>query len=125
MRLKYGKEVVRFSTPAVNMLQAYSWPGNVRELENCIERAVLTAKGDCVHGYNLPPALQNGEFSESPFEIPNPGAQTMAEKVALYERHLIEDALRRHNGRQSEAGRELGISPRMMCYKIKRMGIAK
>ena len=36
----------------------YSWPGNVRELENCMERAVLTATGDCVHGHNLPPSLQ-------------------------------------------------------------------
>ena len=27
------------------------------------------------------------------------------------------------NGNQSAAGRELGISPRMMCYKMKKAGL--
>lgn len=31
--LKYGKDIKRLSTPAINMLMAYHWPGNVRELE--------------------------------------------------------------------------------------------
>jgi Nif-specific regulatory protein len=123
MRLKYGKNVTRFSAPAVNMLQAYAWPGNVRELENCIERAVLTAKDDCVHGYNLPPALQTEELAESPFDSDRPDSRTMAEKVAAYERNLLNDALKRHNGNRSAAGRELGVSPRMMCYKLKKAGI--
>ena len=123
MRLKYGKNVTRFSAPAVNMLQAYAWPGNVRELENCIERAVLTAKDDCVHGYNLPPALQTEELAESPFDSDRPDRRTMAEKVAAYERNLLNDALKRHNGNRSAAGRELGVSPRMMCFKLKKAGI--
>ena len=125
MRLKYGKNVTRISAPAIGMLQAYSWPGNVRELENCIERAVLTAKDDCIHGYNLPPALRTGQFDESPFEPEEPGRRTLAEMLAAYERRLLEDALRRHDGNQSAAGRELGISPRMMCYKMAKAGISK
>lgn len=123
MCLKYGKSVTHFSAPAVNMLQSYAWPGNVRELENCIERAVLTAKDDCVHGYNLPPTLQTGDFADGLHESDGGDGQTMSAKVAAFERRILEDALKRHNGNQSAAGRELGISPRMMCYKLKKAGI--
>ena len=123
LRVKYGKEVTRFSVPALNMLQAYAWPGNVRELENCIERAVLTAKDDCIHGYNLPPALQANGFEESPFET-GAAARTLDEQVSAFERRVLEDALARHGGNRSAAGRELGLSPRMMCYKLGKAGIA-
>ena len=123
MRLKYGKAVTRFSSPATAMLQSYAWPGNVRELENCIERAVLTAKDDCIHGYNLPPAIQAGNEVESPYETGDGKGVTLAMKLAAYERRLLEEALSRHNGNQSAAGRELGISPRMMCYKLKKVGV--
>ena len=68
MSVKYEKRVTQFSVPAMNMLQAYSWPGNVRELENCIERAVLTARDECVHSYNLPASLQTEEFAEDPYD---------------------------------------------------------
>ncbi len=123
LKIKYGKNVKRFSAPAIGMLQDYWWPGNVRELENSIERAVLTAKDDCVHGYNLPPALRTDEFDESPFEVESADSKTLAEKLSAYERRLLEDALKRHGGNQSAAGRELGVSPRMMVYKLRKAGI--
>jgi len=121
MRVKYGKPVMRISTPALSMLQAYAWPGNVRELENCIERAVLTAKDDCIHGYNLPPQMQAEEFAENPFV--EESARTLDEQVAAFEKRVLEDALKRHGGNRSAAGRELGVSPRMMNYRINRAGI--
>ena len=121
MNLKYGKNVERISPPAVNMLQAYSWPGNIRELENCIERAVLTAKDDCIHSYNLPPAMQLSEFAETPFGLGE--TRTLAEQVAAFERRVLEDALARHGGNRSAAGRELGVSPRMMTYRLSRAGL--
>lgn len=33
------------------------------------------------------------------------------------------DALKRHDGNRSAAGRELGVSPRMMNYRLTRAGI--
>ncbi len=126
MRLKYGKEVTRFSVPALNMLQSYAWPGNVRELENSIERAVLTAKDDCIRGYNLPPTLQAGGFEESPFDDgAAAGAKTLDELLRAFERRVLESALSRHGGNRSAAGRELGLSPRMMCYRLAKAGIVK
>ena len=123
MNVKYGKSIVRISAPAMSMLQAYAWPGNVRELENCIERAVLTTKDDTIHGYNLPPSIQVEEFAEDPF---NPDAKlTLDDQIAAFERRVLTETLKRHNGNRSAAGRELGVSPRMMNYRLIRAGIIK
>ena len=122
MSMKYGKRVTKISAPAVNMLLAWKWPGNVRELENCIERAVLTATDDTIHGYNLPPQLQAEEFAESPFDA-GEERKSLEARLEAYERHVLEDAVRRHGGNRSAAGRELGVSPRMMNYRLGKLGI--
>ena len=121
MNVKYGKKVSRLSTPAINMLMAYHWPGNVRELENCIERAVLTAQDECIHGYNLPPSLQTGK--ESGTELLPDGNASFNTLVDSYERELIVEALKRNSGNMSAAARDLGLSPRVIHYKIGRLGI--
>lgn len=118
---RYGKRVRRLSTPAINMLMAYHWPGNVRELENCIERAVLTSTDDCIHGYNLPPSLQTG--AENGSELLPEGKASFHILVNSFERELIVEALKKHNGNMSAAGRGLGLSPRVMHYKISKLGI--
>ena len=118
---KYGKNITRISSPAANMLQSYSWPGNVRELENCIERAVITAHDDCIRGYNLPPALQSPDYAEDIFS--SDGQQTLEQQVLALEKHIVENALRRNDGNRTAAGRELGLSPRMMNYYINKVGL--
>lgn len=121
MNAKYAKRVARISPPAMSMLHAYSWPGNVRELENCIERAVLTAKDDVIRTYNLPPALQTTGYEEDPFRPDE--TMTLDEQLAAVERRILESALARHNGNKSAAGRELGVSPRMMNYRLNKAGL--
>lgn len=122
--LKYGKDIKRLSTPAINMLMAYHWPGNVRELENCMERAVITAQEDCIYGYNLPASLQMPSH-EAP---PPPDGEDHADlptMVDSFERELIVAALKRSPGNMSAAARELGVSPRVLHYKMHRLGIQK
>ena len=121
MNVKYGKHVRRISTPAINMMTAYHWPGNVRELENCIEHAVLTATDEAVHAYNLPPSLQTGKTSGTAL-LPDEKA-SYDQLVASYGRELLVEALKRHDGNMSAAGRDLGLSPRVMHYKIHHLGI--
>ena len=123
MSVKYGKHVTKLSEPAVNMLLAWKWPGNVRELENCIERAVLTATDDTIHGYNLPPQLQTEEYAEPQYGQPAGKSETLAEKLAAYERSVLMEAIRRNKGNHSAAGRQLGVSSRMMNYRLNKLGI--
>ena len=121
LNLKYDKKITKLSPSAIRLLMSYSWPGNVRELENCMERAVLTATDNCIHGGNLPPSLQAaGEHAP-----PHPGKGTLDDMLAGCEREFLTDAIARHNGNLSAAGRELGLSPRMMNYRMNRLGISK
>ena len=121
MNEKYKRRIERISAPALNAMQAYAWPGNVRELENSIERAVLTAKDDTIHTYNLPPALQGEAFSEDPFRPDS--TLSLEEQLAAAERRILESAILRHGGNRAAAGRELGVSSRMMNYKLGKLGL--
>ena len=125
LNLKYNKKITKLSPEATNLLMSYSWPGNVRELENCMERAVLTATDDCVHSHNLPPSLQAVRTdSQLPAGFSAAGS-TLESMMNGYEREIILDAIRKNNGNLSAAGRQLGVSPRMMNYRMNRLGLTK
>jgi Nif-specific regulatory protein len=111
------KDVRRISTPAIDMLMSYHWPGNVRELENCIERAVLIATDEVIHGHHLPPTLQTAEASGTGH------AGTMPDALLALERNLILDALKSSYGNKAKAARALGISERLMGIRVEKHGI--
>ena len=118
---KYGKEngkdIKRFSTPAIDMLMDYHWPGNVRELENCIERSVLLCDGGVIHSYHLPPTLQTGKESDTLPEL------SLEDAVANLEREMIIDALKNTRGNITEAAKVLKTTVRKFAYKAKRYGV--
>jgi Nif-specific regulatory protein len=114
---KLGKAMRRISTPAINMMFAYHWPGNVRELENCVEYAVLLASDGVIHGHNLPPSLQMPEAGEMAHR------GSFRARMDLVERDLIADALKSCQGNVAAAAEQLGITPRMVRYKIQKLGI--
>lgn len=122
--LRYGKKIKRISTPAINLLVSYSWPGNVRELENCIERAVLTARDECIRSYNLPPSLQNDSVGDTRLRSGD-GDLALPYKTLVdeFERELLVESLKRHEGNMSAAARELRLSARLMHYKVHKLGI--
>ncbi len=114
---KMGKKLRRISTPAINMMLAYHWPGNVRELENCIEYAVLLASDGAIHGHSLPPTLQLPGRSDSARQ------GRLRARVDLLERDMITDALKSYSGSVAMVAEQLGITPRMVRYKMKKLGI--
>jgi Nif-specific regulatory protein len=82
---------------------------------------MLTTTDDCIHGYNLPPSLQMAEDHDEPV-VGN--ATPLKSLVNAYERDMIIDALKRHHGNMSAAGRDLALSPRVMHYKINHLKIS-
>jgi Nif-specific regulatory protein len=112
-----NKNISRISTPAIDMLTRYHWPGNIRELENCIERAVLLCNDDVIRSEHLPPSLQMVKRTESVTQ------RSLTEIIENKERELIVDALKKFNGKQRKTAEELGISERILGYKIKKYGI--
>lgn len=103
------------------MLMSYHWPGNVRELENCIEHACLATTDICINAHDLPPTLQTGSASNTALIRDN--KTPLATILDNFEREILIEALKRNNGNLSAAGRELRVSPRMMHYKVRKMGI--
>ncbi|MBO5781257.1 MAG: AAA family ATPase, partial [Opitutales bacterium] len=119
---KHKKKVKRISTPAINLLMLYHWPANIRELENAIESAVLSASDSVIYGYNLPASLQTGQ-STNTSKLSEEAEVDFTAMVRSFERELISEALKIHRGNATAAARHLGISQRIMNYKIKNLGI--
>lgn len=123
--LIHGKNVARISTPAINMLMSYYWPGNVRELENCMEYAVLNTSDNVISGYNLPPTLQTEASCKSSVsaDFESGDFADYETLVGNFEREIIINALKKTNGNATAAAKVLQATPRIILYKIKKLGI--
>jgi two-component system response regulator HydG len=116
------KKMIGLEPAAEKLLQRYNWPGNIRELENAIERAVLLAEGSLITQEDLrlgelSPTIDGSDVA-AVVKIPPTG-------IALeeVERQAVVEALTMSNWVQKDAAELLSITPRVMNYKIKTLGI--
>jgi transcriptional regulator with GAF, ATPase, and Fis domain len=112
-----SRGVKSFSPEALKALQEYRWPGNVRELENSIERAVLMCEGDQIRPQDL--TLMDREHSIG--MTPQLALELL--NLEQLEKTAILEALKRSNWVQKEAAKLLGVSSRVMNYKVHKFGI--
>ncbi|MBF0562419.1 MAG: sigma-54-dependent Fis family transcriptional regulator, partial [Alphaproteobacteria bacterium] len=110
-----GRPILGFAPASMQVLKNYAWPGNIRELENCVERAIIVAKGSTVAVTDLPAYLTE---SSSRAETPASGLP-LDDSLAQIERRMIEDALRQVGGIQARAATILGISERSLWHRVK------
>ena len=114
------KPLLELHPRAIKMLTEYPWPGNIRELQNCIERAVLLCEGQTIRpddlGLNF--KMERMENEHSYIRLP-PGGIRLEE----VERELIMQALTMCDWVQKDAAEMLGISSRVLNYKIQRFKI--
>ncbi|HEX8161291.1 MAG TPA: sigma 54-interacting transcriptional regulator [Pyrinomonadaceae bacterium] len=130
---KFGRDGIRISPEAMDLLMVCDWPGNVRQLLNEIQRVVARAEGNSlITPDQLSPELQltsspidapggPGVFSLAGFDLPEDA--TIPEAVEELERRMIADALRKHGGNISRAARTLGITRRGLQLKLGRYAI--
>jgi DNA-binding NtrC family response regulator len=104
---------LRVSKQAVESLVNHPWPGNVRELRNTIERAVLLGEAE---------EIGPGELNLKPARAGS-SATSLPDTVETMERQLIADCLEQSNGNQSACARKLGISERVLRYKLQKHGL--
>ncbi len=109
-----GKDIRRFSTPAIDMLMDYHWPGNVRELENGIERAVVLCEDKVIRSHHLPPTLQTGQESGTTPDF------SLDEAIANLEKEMIIDALKNTAGNIRQAAKLLKTTVRKFTYKTQK-----
>lgn len=118
------KNITKLHPDAAVFLQKHHWPGNVRELQNCIERAVLICEGSEISTEDLLFMCDFGKNdgegeARSMFKLPPQGL-----KLDDVERSLIVETLEASNWVQKDAAEMLGISKRVMNYKVKQLGLA-
>ncbi len=112
---KYGTGSMDISHEAMDMLIKYDWPGNVRELEHIIQRLVTLCRGNVIRGSDIPVDLQHQ--SEGPADL--------EARIMKLEKEEIMKALRANDWVQTRAAEMLGISERVLRYKMKKYGISK
>jgi len=119
-RDKNKKELRDLSGKALDLLTRYDWPGNIRELENCIERAVIMARGEVIAPADLPPGIQALSSAEKELAgLALPSGVSLQE----VEKTLILKTLEDTGGNRTRAAEILGINRRTLQNKLKEYGI--
>ena len=115
---KLKKKIEGFSSEALEALRAYRWPGNIRELANTIERASILEESNLIQvdSIMLPESIKAAPKEEFTSH------RTM-DSIKDKEKEMVVRALEECLWVQKEAASLLGISPRVLNYKIKSLGI--
>lgn len=131
------KHVKRVSEDLMDFLVNYEWPGNVRELENLMERMITLSNQKVLTIKDLPSGLKDkarqSVMKEKVVED-EAGQSVMKGKVVEgkvsffkateeFEKEVILDALKKTNNVQTQAAALLGISRRILKYKMDKLGI--
>ncbi len=111
-----GKSLEGFDPKVRAAFFAYSWPGNVRELRNCVESAVVLARGSVVSLEDLPPGIREAQEDDT-VRIPSGSTLAEAEKI------LIRETLAAQGGNKSRTAEILGIGRKTLYQKLQEYGL--
>jgi len=112
---QYGTGSIGFDEPAMAQLVKYAFPGNVRELEHLIQRLVTLVRGNRITLTDLPPEVRESRKKEG----------ALSQRLARVEQEMLIAALEEHHWVQTRAAEALGISERVLRYKMNKAGIKK
>jgi two-component system response regulator AtoC len=112
---KAGSQV-SFDSQAMDRLTKYNFPGNVRELEHIIQRTTTLVRGRVISLHDLPEEVRN-------FRGDSGGG--LSDRLAEVERGMLLTALEEHGWVQTRAAEALGISERVLRYKMEKAGIRR
>jgi DNA-binding NtrC family response regulator len=121
---QYGGKSPCVSDEFINALKQYSWPGNVRELENIIESILALSSEDTLSIEQVPHRIR--KMTDASSDMQNAvihGMMPFEEAERKFETEIITKALEKTNFVQTKAAELLGISRRILKYKMDKLGI--
>ena len=110
-----NKHITGLTAEARDLLLKYDYPGNVRELENILERAVVIARDEYITVNDLP--FKSDHLNE---HAKKKISGSLRESMDELEKVLIAEAMEKTLNNQSKAAEILGMSERMLRYKLKK-----
>ncbi len=122
-----AKNCVRgISEEAMAMFLTHSWPGNVRELQNAIERAITVCEEEEIQPAHLPPAIARAAPAAAPraTSVDLTGGNLL-DALEHYERAIIVNELQKCDWNKTQAARALGVTRRILSYKIQNLGLER
>lgn len=120
----FKKKMADIEENAMKMLCNYPWQGNIRELENVIERAVLLNKSGQITVNDLPDmVIREASDAENSVLPKIDDGSTLIDQVEIYEKQIMESALKRNNGNKQKTAHYLGIHRSTFMSKIKKYAI--
>lgn len=113
-----GRDSMKISIEAINILTNYSFKGNIRELENIIERLVILSEGTLIDKNDLPREILFESSREFQFKLPSNGINL--EKI---EKSFILQALKICDHNQTKAAKLLGVTRHTLIYRMEKYNI--
>ncbi len=120
---------------ALDIFKRYAWPGNVRELEHCVYRAMVFSAGHPIQPSDvaraIAPVVDDGahtllSVNESLRQLvaryldANSGSGAHEQLLAVLDKLLVSEAMRRSHGNQTQAAKILGLTRPTLHAKIRR-----
>ncbi|HET7226177.1 MAG TPA: sigma-54-dependent Fis family transcriptional regulator, partial [Candidatus Eisenbacteria bacterium] len=112
---QHDRVTPELSDELLAVIMQSDWPGNVRELQNYIERLMALQPGSVLLPNPLPQDL-----ADKGLPIRGLDERRLPDMIVHLERKAISEALRRWEGNQSRAARELGLSEQAIRYKMRK-----
>ncbi|MCE5242434.1 MAG: sigma-54 dependent transcriptional regulator [Desulfobacteraceae bacterium] len=125
-RERFGKNIDKLSSFAMDILNGYEFPGNVRELEHIIERGVALESSSII----LPDSLTLSAYKKTraaasqlmPASLPAKGIN-LDQVLADFEKTMLLQALEQTRGAKLKAAELLQISFRSFRYRLIKYGL--
>ncbi len=121
----YDNRVISLEEDALEAFVQYAWPGNVRELENAVESLMALSPSSSVSMDSIPVKIARQGYQDTPKTAVFEGSLKFEEAEKIFETEMILKALKKTNFVQTRAAELLGISRRILKYKMDKLGISE
>lgn len=118
-----GRKPKNLSEEVQSLFLSYHWPGNVRELKNLVERLTLLAdpEGQSILLKDIPEYLLEETHGSGKPAAPAGG---LVERLELFEKNCLLEALESARGNRGQAAEALGLSRFSLLRRLQRHGLA-